>query len=207
MMKILVRIIFPVAGLFLAACGTVATPVWSEQAQATEAALLVTSEHLTAIAPTATPTPTATFTPTPGPTATPTTVPTEPPTATPEPPTETPAPTVNPLFIYVGTGDVENGAVLFQQLRQEVNFACSTCHYVDNNERLIGPGLLNVVQHAIDHGTGQTPQEYIYESIVNPNAYVVADYPEGLMPQVYADLWTEQELQDLVAYVMTLRSE
>jgi len=39
---------------------------------------------------------------------------------------------------------------------------------------------------------------------VNPSAYVVPDYPDGLMPQIWGQVFTEQEINDLVAYLMTL---
>ncbi len=54
----------------VAACGAVATPEWAAEVQETQVAQAATSEHLTAIAPTATftpvpPTATQTFTPQP----------------------------------------------------------------------------------------------------------------------------------------------
>src|SRR5262249_53069835 len=102
--------------LLVSACGTIATPVWSEQAQGTQAALVVTSKYETSIAPTATPVPpTAPPTEVP-PTATPvpasaTPAPTsEPATATSVPPTETPAPAAAAGSV---TGDAAHGQELF----------------------------------------------------------------------------------------------
>ncbi len=193
--------------LLLAACGTVATPVWSEQAQGTQAALAVTSEHLTAIAPTATATtvpPTATSTPLP-PTAT--TVPaTEapslvPPTETPVPPTE--APTVAAGAPGTG-GDPAKGQVVFNTFFEQTNFACATCHFFDKEDRLIGPGLKGIGQRAAGRVPGETNAQYIYNSIINPSAYVVPDYPDGLMPQIWAQVLTPEQINDLVAYLMTL---
>jgi mono/diheme cytochrome c family protein len=189
--------------LLLAACGTVATPVWSEQAKGTEAALAVTAEHLTAVAPTATATtalasatpipPTATPIP---PTATPTSIP---PTATPVPPTETPAPAAAGLV-----GNADNGKVLFNTFFEQTNFACVTCHYPDKEDRLIGPGLKNVSQRAASRVPGETVDQYLHESIVNPSAYVVPDYPDGLMPQIWGQVFNDQQIADLIAYLKTL---
>lgn len=200
-MNRLYRLGLPIAVLLLAACGTVATPVWSEQAQGTEAALLATSEYETQIAPTATPLP---------PTATATEVPA---TATPIPPTATETsipptdvPTLAPTATLVTVaGDAQKGMELFNTMREETNFACATCHLVDSEERLIGPGLLNVSVRAETRVAGQTAEEYIHNSIIHPSDYVVADYPDALMPQVYADIFTEEQIQDLVAYLFTLK--
>ncbi len=202
------RLLLPVVGLLLAACGTVATPVWSEQAEETRVAQAATSSHLTEMAPTATatltstPVPSATFTPTAAPvTATPV-----PPTATVAPPTSTPAMAAGDPLVYVGPGDPANGAVLYAELKAEVNFACQTCHLPNSEQMLIGPGLLNVAEWAAENITDKTPQEYLHESIVNPGAYVVSGYPDNLMPRTYGELFSEQEIEDLVAYLMSLRS-
>lgn len=202
-MKLVLRLVAPLIALLAAACGTVATPVWSEQAQETQVALAVTSEHLTAIAPTATNTPIPEATATPFPTATPlpatpTPAPTEPPTATAVPPTAEPA--------AVTVGNADNGKVLFETFRAEVSFACATCHRVDSEERLIGPGLLNVANRVEGYGTSETASEYVHHSIVAPNDFVVPDYPAALMPQTYAQVFTEEEINDLVAYVLSLGS-
>ncbi|MGQ9887118.1 MAG: c-type cytochrome [Aggregatilineales bacterium] len=107
----------------------------------------------------------------------------------------------------VAIGDADRGRALFNELKPEAGFACSTCHRVDSNERLIGPGLKGVSAWAAQNITNQTPQEYLRESIVNPNAYIVEGnppYPQNLMPQIYGELFTPEQINDLVAYLMTL---
>ena len=104
-------------------------------------------------------------------------------------------------------GDPEQGRVLFNEMKPEAGFACATCHRVDSEERLIGPGLLGVGAWAAANITGQTPVEYLHESIVNPNAYIVEGnppYPQNLMPQIYDTLFTPEQIDNLVAYLMTL---
>jgi cytochrome c551/c552/uncharacterized protein YceK len=202
-----------VLGLCLSACGTVATPEWAAEAQGTRAALAATASHETEIAPTATPTtvpPTATSIPA-TPTPVPATATSVPPTAAPTtaptsaPPTAAPAAAASDIN-YSGTGDPKKGDELFHTMRNEVGFACATCHRIDSTERLIGPGLLDVAQWAKDNIKDQTPQEYIHSSIVHPSAFVVPDYPDGLMPQTYEQIFTPGQIEDLVAYVMSLKS-
>lgn len=200
-----------VLGLYLAACGTVATPEWAAEAQGTRAALASTAEQETASAPTATTVPptatsvpsTATSVPATATSIPPTAAPTEAPTNA--PPTAAPAAAAGDIS-YSGTGDPKKGDELFHTMRNEVGFACSTCHNTDKPDRLIGPGLLNVAQWAKDNIKDQTPQDYIHTSIIHPSAYVVPDYPDGLMPQVYEQIFTPDQIEDLVAYVMSLKS-
>lgn len=194
------------------ACGTVATPEWAGDAQATRAALLATDEHLTAIAPTATPTTPPTATPVP-PTATPTEVP---PTATPEPPTATTVPptAVPPTEAPAAGGEVEgdaaNGQVVFttQHSTDKGTWSCAMCHSVTPDEaRLIGPGLWNVSLHAETRVEGMSAFDYIHESIVHPDAFIVPGdppFPQGLMPSNWEEVLTPEELNDVIAYLYTL---
>jgi cytochrome c2 len=45
---------------------------------------------------------------------------------------------------------------------------------------------------------------YLHTAIVDPSAFVVPNYPDDLMPKVYGEIFTEQEINDLVAYLLTL---
>ena len=208
--------VFVLAATFVAsACGSVATPEWASEAQETQTALAVTSQHLTAIAPTQPPT----NTPIP-PTATRTLLP----TAT-IAPTDTPPPTISPTVAATTApteapaaeglvGDPERGQVVFttQHLMPDgVSWMCATCHSITPDQQLlIGPGLWNVSIHGVHHQNDPnvTPEEYIRTSIIDPQA-VIAPHPQGAqwpvpMPTTWAEVLTEQEIDDLVAYVMTL---
>lgn len=47
--------------------------------------------------------------------------------------------------------------------------------------------------------------DYLHTSIVDPNAYIVPGFPENLMPQVYGEILSEQDIDDLIAYLLTLK--
>ncbi len=47
-----------------------------------------------------------------------------------------------------------------------------------------------------------TAEEYLHESIVDPSAYVVDGFAD-IMPKSFADQFSDQELNDLVAYILT----
>jgi len=118
--------------------------------------------------------------------------------ASPDEPTEVAAASI---------GDLEAGQQLFNTMYAEAGFACATCHDPNTQNRLIGPGLQGIGEIAATRVEGQTAEEYLHDSIVDPNAYLVEgdpEYPENLMPQIYNDLFTEEEINNLVAYLLTL---
>jgi cytochrome c2 len=214
----------------VSACGTYATPEWAAEAQETRAALAATDTHLTEIAPTATPT---TVPPTEAPTNTPL-PPTETPvpatatvaatvaapaTATPVPPTAAPA---EPAAGAAPSGDPAAGQVVFQTsytLPDGSQWACMACHSVTPDElRLIGPGLWNVSVRAatrpddtiLPPTTGDHVYDYIHTSIVHPDHFIApvkdGEAPWALqMPVGFGDLLTEQQLNDLIAYLESLK--
>lgn len=134
-----------------------------------------------------------------------------PPTATPLPPTpmSLPTATVPPTEAPAAQGatevDPENGQVLFNTFQPAASFACATCHYVDREDQLIGPGLLNVSQRAESRVPDMGVEEYLHTSIVDPGAFVVPNFPDGLMPRNWAEIYSEQEINDIIAYLMTLQ--
>jgi len=126
----------------------------------------------------------------------------------------------DPIAVALAAGDVANGETLFNASYETSSgvWMCTNCHSVDESQtRLIGPGLWGLHERGeerlADAGTeAETVPEYIYNSIAYPNDYIVpADeggpYPANLMPQNYLELYSEQEFNDLVAYILTLGNE
>ncbi|MGJ3240997.1 MAG: hypothetical protein ACFE0Q_19970, partial [Anaerolineae bacterium] len=74
----------------------------------------------------------------------------------------------------------------------------------ESEEMLVGPGFLNLPQRAEDRVEDQVAERYLYNSITHPNEYVVEGFTAGVMPQTYVDTYSEEELLDIVAYLMTL---
>lgn len=122
------------------------------------------------------------------------------PTATPEP---TSAPQ-SPIDRLVAVRDAENGAVLFETFQDAANYSCANCHSPTSEKTLIGPGLLNIKDRAALRSPQQSPAEYIYQSIVDTNAYIVEGFDADLMPANWAEIYSDLEIFDIVAYLMTL---
>ncbi len=180
------------------ACGTIVTPVGriSEVTGTTETGH---GEEATAISVplTATLIP-PTFTNTPEPladTSEPTTEPTEEPTVTElDTATET----------TLSASEISDGERLFHQFQSHAGYACVTCHFTDSDERLIGPGLLTIAERAAIRVEGQSGEDYIRESIINPGSYLVEGYPDMFMPQNFAEIFSAEQIDYLVAYLLSL---
>ncbi len=198
-MKHILRAVFLlVVALVVVACGTAVTPVFEEPDE--EAVVEAESQVLeVAVQPTETPIPP---TSTPEPTAIPATeVPTEAPT---EEPTVAPS---DPLVRLIASRDAANGEALFNQMYSELGFACATCHHVAVPENLIGPTMLNIREIAATRVEGEIAERYLYNSIVNPNDYIVEGFVEGVMPANWTDVLTDPEIYDIIAYLLTLEED
>ncbi len=99
-------------------------------------------------------------------------------------------------------GNASNGETLFKQALVGQNPGCATCHSVDGTQ-LVGPTLQGIAGRAATRVQGESAEQYLHQSMVEPNAYVVEGFVEGVM-QSYKGL-SEAQLNDLVAYLLTLK--
>ncbi|NPA06564.1 MAG: hydrogenase iron-sulfur subunit [Chloroflexi bacterium] len=104
-------------------------------------------------------------------------------------------------------GDPEMGRKLFLEEVPGVNAGCRLCHSLEPGVQLVGPSLAGIGTRAATRVPGMTAEEYLYQSIVDPDAYVVPGYPAGLMPPDARERLTEEQIQDLVAFLLTLTEE
>jgi cytochrome c oxidase subunit 2 len=94
----------------------------------------------------------------------------------------------------------EQGEKLFTQN------GCSTCHLLDQQGRCpILRGLYNKPVQLADGRTVLADDAYIRESILQPNAKIVAGFEPNVMPNFQGQLSEEQVIQ-LIAYVKSLGS-
>jgi hypothetical protein len=102
------------------------------------------------------------------------------------------------------TGNVEHGAQLFAQGQGETP-PCSTCHQTVTGQFSfsVGPNLDGIGEHAGTRVDGLTAEEYLHQSILEPERYIVSGYRDIMYPDYSAHL-TEQSIQDLIAYLLTL---
>ncbi len=119
-----------------------------------------------------------------------------------------PIPTLNPKATGLPTdenvakivaalpqGNADRGKTLF------ITQACRTCHSLDKREVLAGPTFQNIFTTSATREKGLNAKEYIYESVVNPNKYVVDGYQPYLMTQEFAKTISPQDMADLMAWI------
>ncbi|MDZ7715848.1 MAG: c-type cytochrome [Balneolaceae bacterium] len=99
------------------------------------------------------------------------------------------------------SGTEEISAARGQQIYEQN--ACQTCHSRDGSDG-VGPTHLNIFgrqEQLTDGSTVTADEEYIKESIVNPNAKIVQGYDPIMAPYSFL---SDAEVQSLVEYLKTL---
>ncbi len=84
---------------------------------------------------------------------------------------------------------------------------CVSCHAVDSDvQENVGPGLQGIAAVAASRVPDQSAAQYLCISIVAPREHIVEGYPDDivLMPVTYSNALSQQQLNDLVAYMLTL---
>jgi hypothetical protein len=119
------------------------------------------------------------------------------PTVTPVPATATPHQQTS----------AERGLVLFTTMQKKAGFACITCHYPYTEERLIGPGLQRLSDRVPEYNPQSSVAGYLRTAILNPDEFIVPaepPYSAHVMPRNYGDIFTEEQINDLIAFLMSL---
>ena len=75
---------------------------------------------------------------------------------------------------------------------------CAMCH---DGQSGIGPPFKGMVDRADNRVRGESAQQYIHQSIVDPSAYVVAGY-QDMMPKDFAQKFSNEQINALVAYIV-----
>jgi mono/diheme cytochrome c family protein len=82
---------------------------------------------------------------------------------------------------------------------------CARCHGTSGESVIVGPSLAGIATHGGSRIEGMDAPAYIHDSILNPNAYVVEGFPESIMPLDMKDQMSPDELDAVVAYLLTLK--
>lgn len=101
-------------------------------------------------------------------------------------------------------GDAAAGEALFNQEAIDSAPGCITCHSTQPGEVLVGPSQAGIATTAAQRVEGQSAEEYLRTSILEPNAYVVDGFAPDVMYQEYEQVLSDEQVDNLVAYLLTL---
>ena len=73
---------------------------------------------------------------------------------------------------------------------------CVGCHVVAGEGGEVGPELTNLYS--------EKGEDYVRESILNPNVVIAEGYTAGIMPQTFATQLSDENLNDIVAYLASV---
>lgn len=108
-------------------------------------------------------------------------------------------------------GDAERGKALYEGSGGAgLGYACATCHgQVETaGSNPIGPWLGNIGNDAGTRIDGYSAEQYLYESIVNPGAFLTSGCPAGdcsnAMPATFKDQMSPspQDMVDIITFLM-----
>jgi len=102
-------------------------------------------------------------------------------------------------------GDIAAGEELFKQPVDGVqhSLSCSTCHSLDGKATQDGPTLAGISAVAAVRVAGMSDVDYLRQSIVDPAAFRVGGEWRFPMPHQYADLLSEDQINNLIAFLLT----
>ena len=70
---------------------------------------------------------------------------------------------------------------------------------------MVGPSFAGVATRAETRVPGMTAEEYLRQSILDPNAYIVEGFEPDMAPPNFAEILTDEQVDDLVAFMMTFK--
>jgi len=80
---------------------------------------------------------------------------------------------------------------------------CVTCHSLEADVVLVGPSHNGVGTRAGEYVAGVSAEDYLAESITEPDAHLVDGYAAGIMYQNYGAELDQSDIDDLVAFLLT----
>ena len=107
---------------------------------------------------------------------------------------------------WVASQTGESGDPVVRGQKYAEQFGCFACHTTDGT-KLVGPSWKGVYGHEVtlDSGAKVTADDtYLLQSIKQPGAQIVQGYA-NIMPANIADQMTESQIQDIIAFIKSLK--
>lgn len=107
------------------------------------------------------------------------------------------------LAMAQAVGDIAAGEELYNTPVEglPMSASCATCHTLNGVDGR-SPSLARIGQVAGERVEGLSDIEYLRQSIIDPAAFQTRDWP-ATMPSQYGDLLSEDQVDDLIAFLLT----
>ncbi|GAB4483353.1 MAG: hypothetical protein Kow0088_26520 [Anaerolineales bacterium] len=102
---------------------------------------------------------------------------------------------------------VQRGKALFEMNMIGENKApgCSVCHSLEPGKTLVGPSLAGIATYAQTAIAGMDAENFLRQAILEPDRHLMEGYPAGVMYPNYGQDLSQEEIDALVAFMLTLR--
>ena len=70
---------------------------------------------------------------------------------------------------------------------------------------IVGPTLKGIASRAGSRIAGKSAAQYLHDHILNPNDFIPPGFQPNVMPPTFGQTLTAQQIDDLVAYLLTLK--
>lgn len=94
------------------------------------------------------------------------------------------------------------GADLFEERVIGGAPGCVTCHSMDDGVILVGPSLFGLAERAASRVPDVTAEDYVRQSIIEPDAFVVPGFASGQMVGDWAEKLSDQQIESLVVLLL-----
>ena len=102
----------------------------------------------------------------------------------------------------IDEGITTTGWDLFEERVVGATPGCVTCHSLDEGVVLVGPSLFGLANRAANRVPGLAAEDYVRQSIVDPDAFVVPGFDAGQMQDDWDELLSAQQIDSLVTALL-----
>ncbi len=102
---------------------------------------------------------------------------------------------------------VQRGKAMFEMSMIGENKApgCIVCHSLEAGKTLVGPSLAGIATYAETAVPGMSAEEFLRQAILEPDQHQMEGYPAGVMYQEYGQDLSQEDIEALVAFMLTLK--
>ncbi|MCS7249222.1 MAG: cytochrome c [Anaerolineales bacterium] len=102
---------------------------------------------------------------------------------------------------------VQRGKAIFEMtmIGESKAPGCVVCHSLEPGKNLVGPSLAGIATYAQTAMPGVSAEAFLRQAILEPDKHLMEGYPAGVMYSNYGKDLSQEEIEALVAFMLTLK--